>query len=166
MQFAVVKRLQIFIHHCFTRISSKISINNHNFLIIIITKNKINSKQLLKLIKEHNCRSHSPVNLISGANRLAIMNPCTIAAPFPDTEGDERWICIHKRFLSECREKDPDVIFLGDCIFETLQDTETWYQYFAPLHCLNFSIRNDRTENVLWRVENGELDNVKPKVGI
>lgn len=32
------------------------------------------------------------------------------------------------------------------------------------MHCLNFSIRGDRTENILWRVENGELDNVKPKV--
>lgn len=64
----------------------------------------------------------------------------------------------------ECREKDPDVIFLGDCILETLQDTETWHHYFAPMHCLNFSIRGDRCENVLWRVENGELDNVKPKI--
>lgn len=92
------------------------------------------------------------------------MSSCSVPAPFPDDDGDERWISIHKRFLSECREKDPDVIFLGDCILETLQDTETWNKYFAPMHCLNFSIRNDRTENVLWRVENGELDNVKPKV--
>lgn len=76
------------------------------------------------------------------------------------------YICcsMHERFISECGEKDPEVIFLGDCILETLQDTETWHEYFAPMHCLNFSIRGDRTENVLWRVENGELDNVKPKV--
>lgn len=32
------------------------------------------------------------------------------------------------------------------------------------MHCLNFSIRNDKTQNILWRVINGELDNVKPKV--
>lgn len=92
------------------------------------------------------------------------MNPCAVAAPFLDNDGDERWLSIHRRFISESREKDPDVIFLGDCILETLQNTETWNQYFAPMHCLNFSIRNDRTENVLWRVENGELDNVKPKI--
>lgn len=70
----------------------------------------------------------------------------------------------HNRFLSECREKDPDVIFIGDCIFETLQHTDTWNSYFAPLHCLNFSIYEDRTQNVLWRLQNGELDNVKPKI--
>lgn len=66
--------------------------------------------------------------------------------------------------MSECREKDPDVIFIGDCIFETLQHTETWNLYFAPLHCLNFSIYQDQTQNVLWRLKNGELDNVKPKI--
>lgn len=66
--------------------------------------------------------------------------------------------------MSECREKDPDVIFIGDCIFETLQHTETWNLYFAPLHCLNFSIYEDQTQNVLWRLKNGELDNVKPKI--
>lgn len=92
------------------------------------------------------------------------MNPCTVPTPVKNTDGDDRWLSIHKRFLSECMEKDPDVIFLGDCILESLQHTETWNQYFAPMHCLNFSIRSDRTENVLWRVENGELDNVKPKI--
>ncbi|XP_033150169.1 platelet-activating factor acetylhydrolase IB subunit beta homolog isoform X2 [Drosophila busckii] len=92
------------------------------------------------------------------------MNPCAVPTAVPDVDGDKRWQSIHRRFISDCREKDPDVIFLGDCIFETLQDTDTWNQYFAPLHCLNFSIRDDRTEHVLWRIENGALDNVTPKV--
>lgn len=92
------------------------------------------------------------------------MNPCVLPTPVPDVDGDKRWHSIHRRFLSDCREKDPDVIFLGDCIFETLQDGEAWNKYFAPLHCLNFSIRDDCTEHVLWRIENGALDNVNPKI--
>jgi len=92
------------------------------------------------------------------------MNPCCNPIPFQDKNEDDRWMSIHKRFISECREKDPDVIFIGDCITEGIQHTETWNSYFAPLHCLNFGIREDRVENVLWRIENGELDNVKPKV--
>lgn len=66
--------------------------------------------------------------------------------------------------MSECREKDPDVIFIGDCVLETLEHTQTWNQYFAPLHSLNFSIYSDQTQNTLWRIQNGVLDNVKPKV--
>lgn len=70
----------------------------------------------------------------------------------------------HNRFLSETREKDPDVIFIGDSILQALQYSETWNELFAPFHCLNFGIHRDQIQNVLWRIQNGELDNVKPKV--
>lgn len=69
----------------------------------------------------------------------------------------------HNRFLSESREKDADVIFIGDCILQSLQNVEAWNAYFAPMHCLNFSICNDQTQHTLWRLQNGELDNVKPR---
>ena len=32
-----------------------------------------------------------------------------------------------------------------------------WNQYFAPLKSLNFGLGGDRTQHVLWRVENGEI---------
>ena len=35
---------------------------------------------------------------------------------------------------------------------------------FEPLHCLNFGIGGDQTQNVLWRVQNGEMDCIRPKV--
>lgn len=38
--------------------------------------------------------------------------------------------------------------------------------YFEPLHCLNFSVATDKTQNVLWRIENGELDGFSPKVNL
>ncbi|XP_031622806.1 platelet-activating factor acetylhydrolase IB subunit beta homolog [Contarinia nasturtii] len=84
--------------------------------------------------------------------------------PVPISSEDDRWISIHKRFLSECREKDAEVIFIGDCVLETLQHTASWNQYFAPMHSLNFSIYSDETQNTLWRIQNGALDNVKPKI--
>ena len=115
------------------------------------------------------------------------LNPCTIPTICQDLEGDDRWssivstetcvqkichnpikkICIypqHKRFIQDSKEKDPDVIFIGDCILESLQFTEYWNESFAPLHCLNFSIRSDQTQNVLWRILNGGLESVKTKV--
>lgn len=39
-----------------------------------------------------------------------------------------------------------------------------WDSQLAPLHCLNFGIGGDRTEHVLWRAMNGELDNINAKV--
>jgi len=86
------------------------------------------------------------------------------AKPAEDRDGDNRWMDIHTRFVNEGKEKDPDVIFLGDSILETLEFTEVWNLLFAPMHVLNFSIHNDCVEHVLWRIDNGELDNVNPKV--
>lgn len=92
------------------------------------------------------------------------MNPCVVPTPVKDTDGDDRWISQHKRYISELREKDPDVIFIGDCVLESLAFTDMWRESFAPLHCLNLSIRSDRVQNSLWRIQNGILENVKPKV--
>ncbi|KAH1024104.1 platelet-activating factor acetylhydrolase IB subunit beta homolog isoform X1 [Dendroctonus ponderosae] len=92
------------------------------------------------------------------------MNLCKIPVPVEDVVGDNRWLSLHNRFLSEIQEKDADVIFIGDSIIQGLQHTDVWDDLFVPLHCLNFGIHRDRVENVLWRVQNGELDNVKPKV--
>ena len=36
----------------------------------------------------------------------------------------------------------------------------------VPLHSLNFAIADDQTQHVLWRLQNGELDNIEPKVRI
>lgn len=43
---------------------------------------------------------------------------------------------------------------------------QVWRELFSPLHALNFGIGGDTTSNVLWRLQNGELDNIRPRVGI
>ncbi|GAB1610100.1 platelet-activating factor acetylhydrolase IB subunit gamma-like [Argonauta hians] len=81
-----------------------------------------------------------------------------------DVQGDRRWINVHERFLSESVEKEPDVLFIGDSIFQHLAQTEVWYKMFEPLHSLNFSIGGDQTQNLLWRICNGELNDIQPKI--
>ncbi|KAH9368704.1 hypothetical protein HPB48_004723 [Haemaphysalis longicornis] len=89
-----------------------------------------------------------------------------VPTPGEAIDGDDRWLSLHKLFLSEGKEKEPDVVVLGDYTVAFLQQSEAsvWEKLFAPLHCLNFGIPEDRIENVLWRIENGELDNLNPKV--
>lgn len=112
-------------------------------------------------------------------------NPCVIPTQPKDLDGDNRWLSIHKRFLQEGREKDPEseetcvwwrpqfvwslitlifaVLFVGDDILEGLSFTEV-YRSFEEMHLLNFSIKGDTTQNILWRLQDGELENIKPKV--
>lgn len=42
--------------------------------------------------------------------------------------------------------------------------SQIWRELFSPLHALNFGIGGDTTGHVLWRLKNGELENIKPKV--
>ncbi|VDD76226.1 unnamed protein product [Mesocestoides corti] len=78
-----------------------------------------------------------------------------------DVEKDGCWLSQHTRFLCQAREKEPDILLIGDSIFFNFQATQMFKTYIEPLHCLNFSILNDETQHVLWRVLNGELDEVQ-----
>ncbi|XP_071111272.1 platelet-activating factor acetylhydrolase IB subunit alpha2-like [Haliotis cracherodii] len=92
------------------------------------------------------------------------MNPAAEAQVVEDVQGDGRWMSLHKRFLLEAKEREPEVVFIGDSLIAQLQHMPIWQQMFEPLHCLNFGIGADQTQHVLWRVQNGELDNMEPKV--
>ncbi|XP_023689031.1 platelet-activating factor acetylhydrolase IB subunit gamma [Paramormyrops kingsleyae] len=91
-------------------------------------------------------------------------NPATIPTPCVDIQGDGRWMSLHNRFVSDSKDKEPDVLFVGDSLVQLLQQFEVWRDLFSPLHALNFGVGGDATQHVLWRLSNGELDHISPKV--
>jgi beta-glucosidase len=63
------------------------------------------------------------------------------------------------------REGKAKLVFFGDSItanWET-KAKEIWNKFFGQWQPANFGISGDRTQHVLWRIENGELDGLKPK---
>ncbi|KAJ1527720.1 hypothetical protein ONE63_007679 [Megalurothrips usitatus] len=98
------------------------------------------------------------------------MNPCVVPEVPQPYESEildgDRWTHIHNRFINETKEREPDVIIFGDSIMVDLEQRSVWTEVFAPMHTLNFSIAGDKIQNILWRVQSGELDNIKPKVVI
>ncbi|XP_078092417.1 platelet-activating factor acetylhydrolase IB subunit gamma [Mustelus asterias] len=91
-------------------------------------------------------------------------NPAAIPVPVADVQGDGRWMSQHNRFVADTKDKEPDVLFVGDSLLQLLHQFEIWRQLFSPLHALNFGIGGDATQHVLWRLQNGELENIRPKV--
>ncbi|XP_070549322.1 platelet-activating factor acetylhydrolase IB subunit alpha1-like [Ptychodera flava] len=96
------------------------------------------------------------------------MNPAATPVPVEDVQGDGRWMSIHKRYVNESKDKEPDIcslcVFIGDSLIQLMAQTDVWFKWFVPMHCLNFGIGGDATQHVLWRLQNGELDDLKPKV--
>jgi lysophospholipase L1-like esterase len=74
------------------------------------------------------------------------------------------WTQKHESFLKRAKEGKVDVLFLGDSITEGWGNNAVWQKAYAPLNAANFGIGGDTTENVLWRIQNGEIEGISPKV--
>ena len=61
-----------------------------------------------------------------------------------------------------------DLVFIGDSITQGWEGNgrNAWTNYYGHRKCLNFGVGGDRTEHVLWRFENGQLDGIKPKAAV
>jgi len=59
-----------------------------------------------------------------------------------------------------------ELVFLGDSITQRWESTGryVWNQHYADRGAANFGINGDRTEHVLWRIENGNFDGVRPRL--
>jgi beta-glucosidase len=86
--------------------------------------------------------------------------PTTLAAT---PRKDEWWTNLHKSFLDRAKKGDVDLLFIGDSITQGWGDNETWKKHYTPRKAANFGIGGDGTQHVLWRVENGELEGIKPR---
>ncbi len=61
-----------------------------------------------------------------------------------------------------------DVVFIGDSItqgWET-RGKDVWEKYYGKRKALNIGVSGDRTQHVLWRFEQGQLDGLKPKAAV
>ena len=59
-----------------------------------------------------------------------------------------------------------ELIFDGDSITDGWQTNgkEVWDQHYARLNAFDFGIGGDRTEHLLWRLSQGQVDGLKPKL--
>jgi len=60
-----------------------------------------------------------------------------------------------------------DLLFVGNSItnnFEKLEFQPVWKKYFGSRNAVNLGFSGYRTENIIWNIQNGELENQSPKV--
>lgn len=76
------------------------------------------------------------------------------------------WLSRHEVFVQQAKAGGIDLLFMGDSItdFWRNRGKTVWEKSYGQRHAANFGISGDRTQHVLWRIENGELDGIDPRV--
>jgi lysophospholipase L1-like esterase len=96
----------------------------------------------------------------------AVKQPADVAAPKlgPDGKPQANFLKSHESFVAVAKQGEAKVVFLGDSITAGWNGQKALFEKeFGQYKAANFGIGGDRTQHVLWRVENGEFDGIKPK---
>ena len=96
----------------------------------------------------------------------AVASPIAVNTATNPAPRDAAWIKRHESFVKIAQAGGVDILFLGDSItdFWRNRGSNVWQKVYGTRHAANFGISADRTQHVLWRIDNGELDGINPKV--
>ncbi len=91
------------------------------------------------------------------------VNTATVPVP---REGD--WMKRHESMNARVKQGNVDLIFIGDSITQGWEGAgkEVWEKYYAKRNAVNLGIGGDRTQHVLWRLDHGNIENIKPKAAV
>lgn len=95
-----------------------------------------------------------------------------VPADMPSPRTDPNSLTAHGQLVEMARKGGIDLYFLGDsvtrrwgtCDAAYSEMLANWKENFFGWNAGNFGWGGDTTQNILWRIQNGELDGVNPKV--
>ena len=108
--------------------------------------------------------------ILAVAIACSLWAQATEPADRPTARTDQNSMIAHQELLAKSKQGHIDVYFEGDSITRRWGATdypellENWKHNFFGWNAADFGWGADRIENILWRLENGELDGVNPKV--
>src|SRR5580692_4242705 len=101
---------------------------------------------------------------------IALPHACSAQADLAVARTDENSRTAHAQLLEKARRGGIDIYFEGDSIARRWGATDypellaNWNRNFFGWNAADFGWGADRIQNILWRLNNGELDNVNPKI--
>lgn len=98
------------------------------------------------------------------ATGAAAANSATEAAP----KNEEWWQARHAQMNERVKQGNADLLFIGDSITHGWEGegAAVWEQYYAPRNAVNLGIGGDQTQHVLWRLDNGNIAGLAPKLAV
>ncbi len=81
---------------------------------------------------------------------------------------DANWMKRHDSFNERVKQGNVDLLFIGDSITQGWEGAgkAAWSEKYGKRNAVNLGIGGDRTQHVLWRLDNGNIDGIKPKLAV
>jgi lysophospholipase L1-like esterase len=85
------------------------------------------------------------------------------------------WRARHEAKLQELHQNRVDLVFLGDSITQDWEHhgppdwvdfAPIWQRFYGDRNAINLGFTGDATSHLLWRIENGEVAGITPKVAV
>ena len=86
--------------------------------------------------------------------------------PAPPTAS---WLSArHARAVDRIQQGPVDLLFIGDSITQGWEEDgrRVWDTFYGRRQAVNLGFNSDQTDNVLWRLQHGEIDGITPKLAI
>ncbi|MBT4401422.1 MAG: hypothetical protein HN936_00080 [Bacteroidetes bacterium] len=115
----------------------------------------------------------------TSANHGTGFNTAIHPVPSPEYRGasagwgeGKDWFSQHDAINQIGDDRQVDLVFLGNSITQSWGGEgrevwapvkDLWDSLYSPRNAANFGISGDRTQHILWRIENGNFDKIKPK---
>lgn len=89
----------------------------------------------------------------------------TAVTPVPREGG---WMKRHESFNDRVERGNVDLVFIGDSITQGWEGAgkDVWQEFYGKRNAVNLGIGGDRTQHVLWRLENGNIEGISPKLAV
>jgi len=90
------------------------------------------------------------------------------SANTPEPRTSKSWTARHNAINERLKKGKADMLFVGDSIthFWEKEGREIWDSYYAPRKAVNMGISGDRTQHVLWRLDNSNFRKISPKLAV
>lgn len=89
-------------------------------------------------------------------------------ADLPAARGEQSWQDRQASFNDRVKQGNVDMIFIGDSITHGWEGAgkATWDKFYGKRNAVNLGISGDRTQHVLYRLDNGNIDGISPKLAV
>ena len=82
--------------------------------------------------------------------------------------GPKWWYERHDKVNTRIAQGNVDMVLIGDSITHSWDDSgkKVWDEYYAPRNAVNLGFSSERTQNVLWRLDHGNIKGISPKLAM